>query len=129
VSPPLCRYCGGPIAKRTRRVWITTKPEDQLLPSEKTATQFSRTVRVDKRPANIAECRALTNWQVLHVRKHYHGIASFTEWDGETYHDKFFCKGEHASAFGYAAARAKLEMPAYRDAIKLSAARSAAVTP
>jgi hypothetical protein len=128
TTQPLCRFCGKPIAKHTRRVWIETNPEIGKGP----ATEWSRHVHVEKgsEPKNRADCQQLTNHQVVSlsyteryddrleksVRSH---VRSFSEWDGESYSDPYFCNGDHARRFAYAVVNGHptMAMTAYREAL------------
>lgn len=98
---PLCRYCGGPIKKTTRTVYLRDRP----LQSHERESVYSRYIVVEKLPATIDECRKLTNHQVVSVKRHHdaerNAITFFSEWDGESYEDKFFCNGDHAKRFAY----------------------------
>jgi len=118
VSGPLCRYCGKPIAKQTTTHYVY---EEQ--PSH-AGGDYVVGVFCSK-----AEVQRISNEQVLSVR--YHGphssspdtIWMFTTWDGESYASQYFCNGEHARLFGYAAAKSSIggttiAMPAYWDALK-----------
>lgn len=101
TTQPHCRYCGKPIRKHTRTVWIN----GGFLPGND--SDSSRHVVVDPPPRTAADCERLTNWQVLSVRRSRGGdtISRFSEWDGESYADEFFCTGTCAQAMGYAACR------------------------
>jgi hypothetical protein len=84
-------------------------------------------VLCEKLPQTKAEAQKLFNEEVVSVQraKKYDyktdsradvGIDRVTIWDRETYVDEFFCNGDHAKRFGYAAARAGQVMKAYQDA-------------
>lgn len=107
--PPLCRYCGCKIKKRTRQHWFGSRME---------GSAYS-TSHVEE-PTSKAEVERLTNQQVVHLRYVNGKVWGATTWDGESYRDEFFCKDEHARDFGYAAVRHEsgLAMPAYHEAIK-----------
>ena len=119
MAGPLCRYCGTPIAKRTRRVWLHTKPRHGCRDDS-----IARTIVVAAFPTTKAECHKLTNWHVSSVSKAARSgregfkdeIDCFTEWDGESYVDQFFCTGNHAKLFAYASARAGHVMAAWQEA-------------
>lgn len=130
TAPPLCRYCGKAIAKETRKVSLHDQPLDANELNWNSSHNFSRHLSVAAYPKTKAECQALTNQTVVSIsrgvfvkkqksRETVHGnvayyfshdfdknyIGAFTEWDGESYADKFFCSGDHAKAFGYVCAR------------------------
>jgi hypothetical protein len=112
MSAPLCRNCGQPIAKKSRLVWLVAgRP---LTKAEKhSAPEIGRYVAVEELPRSREECRKLAKGAVLSISrtKAYWGAAdrggldTFTEWDGVSYVDPYFCKGACAKAFGYAAAQ------------------------
>lgn len=104
VSAPLCRYCGKAVAKSTRTIWLRTKADVARNPHV-----ASSDLVVDQLPQTIDACRKLTNRHVVSVKRNTPdrggAIYAFGEWDGESYKDSFFCSGDHAQRFGYAAAR------------------------
>jgi hypothetical protein len=112
--PPLCRYCGKAIRKRTSSWHFGASIESR-------AEWFNR---IPIKPLDLAEARRqVGNLQVVSVRwTRPEGAAAWidkaTAWDGESYEDGFFCNGEHARFFGYAAARKGLAMPDYNAAVK-----------
>ncbi len=112
-TQPLCRWCGKRIAKRTNH-----RPVGRI-----------GTYDFD-RPTTVEDCKKLTNEQIVSVKYHYETdtnydrtgrrtIYSYNTWDGQSYADEYFCNGEHARWFGYAAAEKGLAMPAYNKAMKL----------
>lgn len=114
---PLCRYCGEKIKKSTHTHFFGRR--------EFKISEFGWTDRPE-RPQSKEEAQRLLNqkivslsWSLLYVegesRRDY--IDKVTTWDGESWMDEFFCKGDHAQRFGYAAARADKAMPAYNEAI------------
>lgn len=109
-KPPLCRYCGGRIAKQPKTVWLRqSQPIGGV-----TGSKF---VVVEEYPTTIAQCQRLTNDKILSVRKSDSGnITRFSTWDGETYVDKFFCNGAHARNFAYVCAHAGHVMKSYTAA-------------
>lgn len=119
MKQPLCRYCGDPIRKRTRTVYLR---ERELQSHERSHGDYARYLRVDVLPSTIDECRKLTNHQVVSIKRHRdperNAVSYFSEWDGESYTDEFFCNGEHARLFGYAAARKGMVMAAWQNAEK-----------
>ncbi|WP_202306526.1 hypothetical protein [Mesorhizobium sp. L-8-10] len=52
-------------------------------------------------------------------------ITQVSTWDGERYRDPYFCNGEHAKRFAYAAANSGHAMPAYFEALRDQKARAA----
>jgi hypothetical protein len=117
-AAPLCRFCGGAIRKRTRTVYL----RDRDLQPHETSGAYGRYLRVDTLPSTIDECRKLTNQEVVSSRRHHDparkAIAFFSEWDGESYVDDYFCNGEHARRFGYVAAAAGHVMAAWQVAVQ-----------
>jgi hypothetical protein len=95
-AQPHCLVCGTAIAKLT---------------DSKTfgGWNFSDAERHATRPASRAEAEQLVNGRVVAVRYHDIGgerrIYQCSTWDGESYVDEFFCNGDHAKTYGYAAAR------------------------
>jgi hypothetical protein len=122
TQQPLCRFCGGKIRKRVRTVWLYTP--SQAKGRSLTADDYSRHVVVDELPRSKQDCMRLTNQAIVSVSRGWADtdgyITRFNEWDGESYVDPFFCNGDHARKFAYAAARAKpdLAMRAYHMAMR-----------
>jgi hypothetical protein len=118
--PPLCRYCGKPIAKKTTTVHFAG-PRD---------------ARPEK-PQSKAEVERITNGHVVAVRwsrgEDYYAknaghdiIYQASLWDGESYVDPYFCNGDHARLFAYSCAAIKerpLALPAYWTALGHQKAR------
>lgn len=103
LTQPYCRYCSRPIKKRTRTVFL--RVPDPNAKYANTDSEFWRTVEVEKLPQTREECQKLTNRKVVSIRRWQDGIHSFTDWDGESYDDEFFCTTTCAQGLGYAAAR------------------------
>jgi hypothetical protein len=115
MTAPLCRYCGKPIPKATRVVWLHPRPLTDH--EEEDGGAMWRHVSVEELPCNLAECQRLTNQQILQVRYGTKGsITHFHEWDGKSYKDQYFCKGDCAKRFGYVAARRGEYTTAYEKA-------------
>jgi hypothetical protein len=110
-----CRWCARPIRKATVTVQIVPKLTENMK-----NTAYSRYVAGDL-PKTKQECQIFTNQQIvatsrrkvfdetLGAAKYDHpqidvGISQFSEWDGESYVDPFFCSGTCAQKLGYAAA-------------------------
>jgi hypothetical protein len=117
-KPPLCRYCGKPIGKRSRMIKfvLDAKPYSNPLSEHDPII-----MEVEKYPQNLAAVRKLCNGDVLTVVYHRDGVSSAFVWDRISYKDLYFCSGDHAKRFGYAAALAGFAMPKHTAAI---AARS-----
>ena len=128
---PLCRYCGKAIRKRTITVRLKPEPTGNEHPME----GFSRYIFVGSTyPRTKAECQRLTNHAISAVRRYQpikgvgldwdektgeSYIEQFTEWDGESYNDEFFCTGECAKNFGYMiASTSNTVTKAYNEAIR-----------
>ena len=110
MKPPLCRYCGNPIPKRTETVWFA---------------KSGAPGRLDADPHTKAEAQRLTNGRVVYVRRYGESIAYASVWDGESYVSPYFCSDVDAKRFGNAAAAMmegdgpKIAMPAFWTARKL----------
>jgi hypothetical protein len=122
AAPPLCRWCGHPIAKRTTRVHIVP-----VLGPNHRDSMFWRYVAVgDNWPKTKADCQKLTNHTVVRVgyttlyddngEPAGKRLTEFGEWDGESYQNKYFCNGEHAKEMGNAAAAKGWSTIQYREA-------------
>lgn len=110
TAQPLCRYCGGPIRKHTTMTMLHIPHKDRTVSLDYTD--------VDKLPTTKAEAQKHTNGQIMSVRRTLDdkAIDQFSSWDGETYVDEFFCKGEHAKRFAYVMAKADMVTDAYNQA-------------
>jgi hypothetical protein len=109
-TQPFCRWCGKPLRKFTRTVWIE-KADSGRTEAGRAASDWSRYVFTDTPPTTKAECQALTNLRVISV--HYtalyqdgeqvgRALRSFGEWDGESYltvYD-YFCSNPCAAELG-----------------------------
>jgi hypothetical protein len=102
---PLCLWCHKPIPKDTTRHNVV----------EPAMWSQSFKDRFETAPKTMADCQKLTNEKVVSVDYQYETddnydrtgrrvIHHYWTWDGETYKDQFFCNGDHAKNFGYAAA-------------------------
>lgn len=116
VLPPLCRYCGKPIGKRTKTIMFGCV-EQESLDSEWLAFRYEK-------PRSREEVQRLVNQSLVSVRhvrdpegdRHIHQASV---WDGVSYKDDYFCSSDHAQDFAYAVVRSpdnKLTTQAYRDA-------------
>lgn len=140
ATQPLCRFCGKRIPKHTTRVYFGRRFGAD--------SDWSRSIP-DHKPADRAAAQRLVNEQIVSTKWDWpkkiaaadyfdsgedhepNFISEVTVWDGESYQDEFFCNGDHAQRFGYAAARwedGRLAMPAYREAIAVRSAISASNT-
>jgi hypothetical protein len=120
-TPLLCRTCAKPIRKHSTIVWVHEKPTPHHHPSA-----YSRYIYGELRSKE--DCTQHTNQQVLSVgyttdykdgepQPETCRVRKFTEWDGETYEDEFFCSSTCAQAFGRMAARSgKVQSAAYVNA-------------
>jgi hypothetical protein len=118
---PLCRFCGSPIPKKACTVWIEPKSTKNLPP----VSAFFRSIYVDA-PAAICTkelAQRLTHLTIVSVRysKPLDGTAPriicFTEWDGVSYRDKYFCTDACAIQLGYAYAATGGHSKAYTAAM------------
>jgi hypothetical protein len=124
MSQPLCRYCGKPIAKASRQVWLVTgRP---LTKAEKqSAPEIGRYVATLALPNSRDQCRKFTDGAVLSISRATWapggGIDTFTEWDRHSYADPYFCCAGHAKQMGYAVAARGEATEAYEQALALQA--------
>jgi ribosomal protein L24E len=106
-TQPFCRYCGGPIRKKTATVFIRAPGKGTGL-----SNYGSRLIEVEPLPQTKEDCQKYTNQKIMSVKRDKRmnydinkmedfGIDQFTEWDGETYDDKFFCSGTCAQKMAY----------------------------
>lgn len=130
---PLCRACGGPIPKVTRSVYIESKPLSEYhIKSNKEALTNSFSSRyIHATDVKTKEqCQKLTNCVVMAVRfnkenawslskePYVRQVYYFTEWDGETYKDEYFCKDPCAVKLAYAAVANGTVLKAYNTAME-----------
>lgn len=115
VLPPLCRYCGKPIGKRTKTIMFGS--------SDHEATDHGWYATRSEKPRTRAEAQRFANHPIVSVRYLGEGenrfIANASIWDGVSYKDDFFCSNEHAQNFAYAVVRSptnNLTTEAYRNA-------------
>ncbi len=109
-TQPLCRFCGKRIAKATDKVTFGAACSRYKELKPKTRAEVQRVVN-----GEIVSFKwAMTtpaDYDGSHSYRHEHltvrdYIEQISVWDGESYVDQFFCNGDHARRFGYAAARA-----------------------
>jgi hypothetical protein len=94
MAAPLCRHCGGRIAKAVR-----THPIAEGGAATKDTGLHSK-----------ADCQRITNSEITSISYFtetkngeptgHRWIVAFNTWDGSSYVDDFFCSGSHAQAFG-----------------------------
>jgi hypothetical protein len=121
VLPPLCRYCGKPIGKRTKTIMFGGS-EGANRDSDWLATRAEK-------PRTREEVQRLVNQTLVSVR--YVGknederyIHQASVWDGVSYKDDYFCSTDHAEHFAYAVVQSPdntLSTQAYRDALDAQA--------
>src|SRR3974390_2742532 len=108
---PLCRCCGKPIAKVATTVYIEKNPD-----FTRPLANWSRHIFSGMPVLNKADCQRHTNQTIVSLGytsdynmdtdKHDNRrVRWFTEWDGETYKDKYFCTVSCAQSFGRLAAQ------------------------
>lgn len=124
MPAPLCRYCGEPIKKMTCTVYVREGERRNY----ETDSARARYIYPAERPRSMADCAKLSNDQVVSIRygkkwvddveTSTGNVSIFTTWDGKSYVDDYFCNGDHARQFGYAAALAGQVMPAWKEATK-----------
>jgi hypothetical protein len=114
ATPPHCLWCGKRIAKHTTRRYVITIAMWKQAFGDHYASL----------PKTLADCQKLTNEKVVSVDYQYETddtnyeykrtgrrvVHHYTTWDGESYQDEFFCNGDHARSFGYAAAHHGLRL-------------------
>lgn len=128
MKRPLCRYCGGLIAKKTAGIYFGVSARE----AEKGRGRVER-------PANKAEAQRYVNGEVISVRygemarvdadglsgQRSIAVPRFVEqatyWDGQSYVDRYFCRDRHALLFGYFA----VENPGYETKGYADARRAA----
>lgn len=110
---PLCRYCGVPLKKRTETVIFNNGRGTWQAGSGR-----------PERPTSKDQVQRLVNQKIVSIqyREDEQGryVSQVTTWDGVTYRDQFFCKGEHAQRFAYSSLRHSptLGTEAYHKALK-----------
>lgn len=115
--PPLCRYCGKPIGKRTKTIMFG-EAFGAVRDSEWLASR-------SEKPQTREEVQRLVNQTLVSVR--YVGkdsderyIHQASVWDGVSYSDDYFCSTDHAEQFAYAVVQSPentLSTQAYREAL------------
>lgn len=108
ATPVHCRYCGKGIRKWTTTVYIKDAPSKY-----DGQHSYCRYVYVGAaKLKNKAECQRHSNHQVVSL-KYSHPtqdgdripgasyVCSFAEWDGESWHDPYFCGAKCAEGMAY----------------------------
>lgn len=117
----LCRCCGKPIRKHTSTVYIEREAKAYHKGSD-----LSRYVYTEEPVVTVSECVPLSNMKIVAVKRSLSRseVKSFSEWDGASYADRFFCTTRCARDFGYfAAERSDVATAPYRDAVDRSNGR------
>jgi hypothetical protein len=113
--PPLCRYCGKPVAKETVTVYFGN------------LTHKAANWRAEK-PTTVEEAKALHPGKLVSLKwnqdkgDRYIWKAHF--WDGQTYMNQFFCNTDHARKFGRVMATYGHATKAYCEAMTLQKAKA-----
>ena len=116
MSAPLCRYCGVEIAKYTKTIYFRDR---ELHSYEREPHHGFGYIQVSEFPKDKAEAQRLINsGTIVSVRRSGDHISYVSVWDGHSYKDDYFCSGDHARLFGYAAARKGGVMAAWQEAYK-----------
>lgn len=128
ATQPLCRYCGDRIRKHAVTVYLKRERSEY----DRDHPGFSRHIYTAEPIKSKADCEKQTNQTVIAVKwdrptistdtgyaraPDRDQIASFSEWDGESYIDQFFCNGDHAKRFAYVMARTGYQTQACANAI------------
>jgi hypothetical protein len=119
ATQPLCLWCGKRIAKvttshRTPKTGFTFDKSEIVTLEELRRTTNEKIVSV-KYHHEHESYEDLTPGEIYakQLKRHVSGrrtVYSYTTWDGESYVDEFFCNGDHAQRFAYAAARHGLRL-------------------
>lgn len=93
MLPPLCRYCGRTIKKRT---------EDVYFNSDRFHGGFG--LRRPERPVTREEAQKYSNKKIIAIRfdedRDGRCVSRVTLWDEESFADPYFCKNGCAENFG-----------------------------
>jgi hypothetical protein len=118
--PPLCRYCGKPIGKRTLALMCYATPPnttyiDRYSGQERPIAVPRHVVGVFKTKADL---QRVVNEAVVSIRKNDDGtIREASTWDGQSYVSEYFCNGKHATLFAYLMAANGQQTNAYANAV------------
>lgn len=125
---PRCRWCGKRIAKHTTHHFVdgsgyAFKEDNKIVTLDdinKTTNEFIVSVKYhyEKEEYEDLTPNEIYSKKIVRRTSGRRTIHEYTTWDGESYKDEFFCNGDHARNFGYAAACKGLAMPAYNKAVK-----------
>jgi hypothetical protein len=121
ATQPFCLYCGKPIAKDTTYHRVGTLGVGFNWDRGPIVTLGELSTRVNEQIVSVKYTHEHETYEDMNpddtYGKHYkrrvsgrRTVYSYSTWDGETYRDPFFCNGEHAQLFGYAAARHGLRL-------------------
>ena len=110
-TQPLCRWCGKAIAKRTDYHYVSGQIGSGVNFNKPVVRED---IRTNQQITSIKYCYETDR---NYERTGRRTIYAYNTWDGESYVDEFFCNGDHAKTFGYAAAVKGLAMPAYNKAV------------
>lgn len=118
--PPLCRYCAGPIPKRTVALMCVAAPPRTTYTDHRTGEE--RALAVHRHVVGVfktkAELQRVVNEEVVSIRKNADGTINFAStWDGQSYVSEYFCNGKHATLFAHVMARAGQQTVAYANAV------------
>lgn len=110
-QPPLCRYCGGTIRKRTEMLFCFPEaPPTESKPDKYTGAILK--LAVPRHRVGVfhtkAELQRVTNDQIVSITRHHADktiISAASTWNGSSYIDEYFCSGDHAKRFAYVMAR------------------------
>lgn len=119
-QPPLCRYCGKAIPKRTVALMCYAEPPRTEYLDHRSGQM--RPIAVSRHRVGVfrtkAELQKVVNEEVVSVRKHPDGTINFAStWDGQSYVSEYFCNGKHATLFAYVMAKAGEATTSYAKAI------------
>jgi hypothetical protein len=114
---PKCIVCGRGIAKRTGTIWFRDPQVSYASPlrgvpdfpekpdGHREQSGLLVTLYLANRPRTKDDVQRHTNDKVLRVQISNEGcVGAATTWDGESYHDKYFCRESCARKQGYASA-------------------------
>lgn len=105
-AAPRCRWCDKPIRRLTRRVWLYSRAKTGYDWEDGSKQRFAYVAEYPTRD----ELPPLARGQIIAIgARTGKRIFSFTEWDGETYKDQFFCSSDDAAKYGWRAVQRDTE--------------------